>query len=148
MIAVRCCWPVEIAGPSRSLPQQSPTTFSWGPYWSTCALSMRAIQHAHACFLKVCTEMLFEKLIASSRILHLVPTSGSVKHSEIIVYYYCPPDSYWSTFSRHEPPLTFGRKWWVQYCQTAAQSSFHGTAPCRKLLTIFTGNWKSHQYSQ
>lgn len=39
-----------------SLPQRSPTTFSWGLCWSICALSMRAIQHAHECCLKVGTE--------------------------------------------------------------------------------------------
>lgn len=57
MITTRCWWPAGVTCPSRSLPQPSPTTFCWALCWSTCASSTRAIQHAHVCCLKVCTEM-------------------------------------------------------------------------------------------
>lgn len=59
MITVRCWWLVDITLPSKSLPQRSPTTSSWGLCWSICALSTRVIQHAHECCLKVGTDMLY-----------------------------------------------------------------------------------------
>lgn len=56
-------------------------------------------------------------------------------------YFVVPlPDSHWPAFIRHEPPLTFGHKRWVQHRQTPAQPSLHWAASCCQLLAVSTGN--------
>lgn len=77
MTTVSCSWPVEAASPSRSLPLQSPTTFSWAPCWSTCASSMRATQPAHACSSKVRSQKLLWKVTSVLKLYVHSPRSIS-----------------------------------------------------------------------
>lgn len=152
MITARCWWLVDIMCPSRSLPQQSPTTFSWGLSLSTYASSTRAIQLARARCLKVlrwCTETACLKKLQMQ--IRCSVWSGCVEYFKInskfsYKLFCCSSDSHWTTFSCHEPPLPSGHKRWVQHCQTPTQPGLHWAATCCQLLAVSTGNLTDHQY--
>ncbi len=84
MKTVKCWWLADITCPSRSLPQQSPTIFSWGLSWSTCASSMRAIQHAHVCCLKVSAVKWWLTLKSSTCLFSILPLHQPLRLAFVI----------------------------------------------------------------
>lgn len=93
----------------------------------------------HLCFV-------YESNPARSRMLfkgmYWDEVTAGLKNNTLYIYtlFCCISFSHWPAFSRHEPPLTFGRKWWVQHRQTAAQPGLHWAASCCQLLAVSTGN--------